>query len=132
MEDKPITKQSGGQLGKVAMLWGNIVLAFLVFFLVAHLLDGELSASKFNSTRELAGFIMFPLLSIAGLLLAIWKPLWGGLIVITAMLVNYVLMPELISNVYTGSVVIAGVLYVMSGREKMQSQNKVLKNQSNT
>ena len=112
-----------------ALLWGNLVLAFLLFFLMAHLFEGELSLQRFSTQKEIATFAMFPVLSVIGLAIANKWAMAGGMVTIVAMLVSYLLMPDLVGNVYTGSVLMAGILYLTSGLEKRKNK---LKNETNT
>ena len=58
-----------------ARILGSLILAFVLFFLVAHLFGDEESNAGFSSTRDIISFAFFPIATVLGLALA-WK--WEG------------------------------------------------------
>lgn len=99
-----------------ARIYGTLILAFLLFFVLAHLFGNDESGAGFQSSKEIIAFTCFPIGAIVGLGLA-WK--WvrlGGLIVLASMGGFYMTMPEMLGNMYTGAVVLAGVLYMIVNR----------------
>lgn len=104
----------------MARIYGSLILAFLLFFVLVHLFGNDESGAGFLSTKEIIAFTCFPIGAILGLGAA-WKwPRWGGIGVLLAMAVFYIVMPEMLTNLYTGGVVLAGVLYVVSGFKNIE------------
>lgn len=76
----------------VARGWGSIILAFVLFFLLAHIFGNAESGTGLSDTKEVITFICFPISTILGLAIAYkWEGL-GGLIsslaIVFAMLLN--------------------------------------------
>ena len=64
----------------IARIWGSIIVAFVLFFLIAHLFGNEDSGKGLRDTKELITFIFFPVSTLVGLSIAYkWEGL-GGLI----------------------------------------------------
>lgn len=64
-----------GRLGAAASL------SLLGWFVVAHLIEGSLNPN----VQEALGLLLFPGCVMLGLLLALWRPMLGGVLVITAL-----------------------------------------------
>ena len=65
---------------RIARIWGSLIVAFVLFFLIAHLFGNEGSGEGLNDTKELIAFIFFPVSTLVGLSIAYkWEGL-GGLI----------------------------------------------------
>ncbi|MCG9972757.1 DUF7670 domain-containing protein [Christiangramia crocea] len=76
----------------IARGWGGIILAFILFILIAHIFGNDEGGSGFANTKEVITFILFPVSTITGLAIAYkWEGL-GGLIsslaILTAMFIN--------------------------------------------
>jgi len=110
-------KQTAQSIRWIARIWGSISLAFLVFFVGAHLIasltgDGE-PLGKFNSESEMISFAFFPVSVIIGLGIA-WK--WeglGGLITIAGIIGFHVMRPDLIFNVMIDGLAAPGLFYIL-------------------
>ena len=110
-------KQTAQSIRWIARIWGSISLAFLVFFVGAHLIasltgDGE-PLGKFNSESEMISFAFFPVSLIIGLGIA-WK--WeglGGLITIAGIIGFHVMRPDLIFNVMIDGLAAPGLFYII-------------------
>lgn len=77
----------------MARIWGSLILGFVLFFLLAHLIKPERPlAEGLQDPRDLITFICFPVLSMLGLIIAYKYEGIGGLIscvaLLTAMLLN--------------------------------------------
>lgn len=78
---------------------GGGIAAFLLFMLVGHLLNKEDADALLHlKARELFVFILFPLSMVTGYVVAFWKELVGGLIVIVGQLLMYALQSSLITS----------------------------------
>ena len=75
----------------IARAWGSIILAFVLFFLMAHMLGDE-SGSGLTNPKEMISFICFPVGTIIGLALAYkWEGLGGwvsSIGIVLAMILN--------------------------------------------
>jgi hypothetical protein len=88
----------------IARIWGGLILAFVLFFLLAHVIgsitgDGE-QGGGFANIQEVIAFICFPIGTIIGLALAYkWEGLGGliaslGLIIMLVILTVFMPIPE--------------------------------------
>ena len=79
----------------MARIWGTLIIAIVLIFLIAHIFEKEPWGERFSNPRELITFICFPVLTIIGLALAYKWEGRGGLIsslaLITAMILNNLL-----------------------------------------
>lgn len=96
-----------------ARIWGFLSLAFLGFFLVAHIFGDE--TMVFASKKELFAFLFFPLGIVLGLFVAYRSALTGGIISLVSILVILILLPELLINPYFLFSVIPGILFLIYG-----------------
>lgn len=97
----------------IARIWGSLVLAFVLFFMVAHLFGAEESGEGFRNTTEVLTFIFFPISSVLGLFIALkWEGL-GGLIIIGGIIGLFIMRFDLISNLYfTAGLIPPGILFI--------------------
>ena len=76
----------------IARGWGGIILAFVLFFLIAPIFGNEEGRTGFTNTRDIITFILFPISTIIGLAIAYKWEGTGGLIsslaIVFAMLLN--------------------------------------------
>lgn len=95
-----------------ARVFGSLILAFLLFFLLAHIFgEGEVG-NGFRNTREVITFLFFPISIVIGLSIAFkWEGL-GGIITILGMTGLFVLRPDLLKAIFIMIPLIPGVLYV--------------------
>ncbi|MEO1021840.1 MAG: hypothetical protein AAFW89_04800 [Bacteroidota bacterium] len=107
------TKDRNKLLFWAARFYGAIIAFALLFFVFGHAFWGGIGA--FQSTKEIAGFIGFPILTLIGLLSAQFFPRTGGIITLMGMGLLYAMMPDTILNVYFGSATLAGLLFVIAG-----------------
>ena len=115
------TKDRNKLLFWAARLYGAIIAFALLFFVFGHMFWGGIGA--FQSTKEVAGFIGFPVLALLGLICGQFFPRTGGIITLIGMGLLYAVMPETIMNAYLGTATIAGILYLISGIKNRPSSN---------
>lgn len=78
-----------------ARISGTLVLGFILFFLGSHLfLDNE-SGNGFQSIKEIAMFINFPILVMIGLVVAYKNELLGGVLSTLGFAMLFLLEPKL-------------------------------------
>lgn len=101
----------------IARIWGSLSLAFLLFFVGAHLigtLTGESEPiGKFNSISEMISFAFFPVSIIIGLGVA-WK--WeglGGLITIAGIIGLKIIRSDLIFDPIIDGLAAPGLFYIL-------------------
>ena len=71
----------------LARIWGSLVVGFVLYFLLVHIFSQTPeSITALEEPGELISFVFFPVLTIAGLLLAFKSEGWGGLIASLAIL----------------------------------------------
>ena len=89
-----------------ARIWGGLILAFVLIFLVAEIIgaiSGKSNGRGFSSAQEVFAFICFPIGTIVGLTLAYkWEGLGGliaslGLIFMLVILTFFMPRPEHVS-----------------------------------
>ncbi len=106
-------RKSANIIRWIARIWGSLILAFLLFFLLLHIFGNDESGEGFRSATEIITFICFPISAIVGLGLA-WK--WeglGGLITVLGMIIFGILRPEMIINIFTIAILIPGLLFII-------------------
>ncbi|MCB0793630.1 MAG: hypothetical protein KDB88_02740 [Flavobacteriales bacterium] len=91
---------------------GGLLVAFLVFMLVGHVF-GEEGALTFSGTGDGLAFLCFPIGLAAGLALAYWKPLPGGLLATTSLMVLFILRPDLMSQPMFWVFLVPGILHIL-------------------
>lgn len=98
----------------IARIWGSLILAFVLFFVLVSIFGDEESGEGFQNTSEVITFIFFPISSIIGLSIALkWEGL-GGLITIGGIIGLFVMRPDLISNLYLiAGIAPPSILYIL-------------------
>jgi hypothetical protein len=96
-----------------ARILGSLILAFVLFFLLAHIFGEEEAGNGFQNTQEVITFLFFPFSLVIGLSLAFkWEGL-GGIITLVGMIGLFVLRPDLLRNFYMLIFIIPGILYTL-------------------
>ena len=94
-----------------ARIWGSLILAFVLFFLVASFF-GEWGEGL-RDPRELLVFLAFPVSTIVGLAVAWRREGLGGLITTIGMIIAFALRPDLIRQLFFSVGVLGpGILYL--------------------
>ena len=97
----------------IARISGSLILAFMLFFLLAHIFGEEESGNGFRNTKEVISFLFFPIGTLIGLSLAFkWEGL-GGIITIVGMIGLFVVRPDLLNSIYMTIPIIPGILYTI-------------------
>ncbi|MBE0639567.1 MAG: hypothetical protein IH598_13705 [Bacteroidales bacterium] len=98
----------------IARIWGSCSLAFMLFFLGAHLIGSITSeGEEFNSQSEMVSFAFFPVSIIIGLIVA-WK--WegvGGLITIAGIVGFHFLRPDLLFDPWISGLAAPGLFFIL-------------------
>ena len=95
----------------VSLILGGIVLAFVAWFLVAHLVQPQDNGS--NSTLEGLSFAFFPVGLSVGLAVAYWRRGLGGAIALGSMIGLFILRPDLLGHGLFLVFVVPGLGYVL-------------------
>lgn len=93
---------------------GTAWLLFLLFMLVGHL-TGDANGPNgmvFNGTREVVGFVLFPVCSIIGLALAYARPAWGAALVLGSLVAIVIIQAHLLQPTFM-LMLLPGVLYAL-------------------
>jgi hypothetical protein len=109
----------------IARITGSLILAFVLFFILAHLFGEEESDAGFRNTKEVITFIFFPVSLVVGLGLALkWEGL-GGFIVLLGMTGLFMLRPDLLGAGFMIPLIPAGlyIAYWFLSRNKWQPTN---------
>jgi hypothetical protein len=69
----------------IARIWALLSLAFLIFFISAHIFGKDESGAGFRSVHEVINFICFPVCVLLGLIVAMKYPGPGGLITVAGL-----------------------------------------------
>ena len=97
----------------IARIWGSLILAFILFFVVAHIFGEEEADEGFRTAGELISFIAFPVSLVVGLSTAYkWEGI-GGFIVIIGAIIFFALRPDLLLSFIFYLAFMPGVLYVV-------------------
>jgi len=97
----------------VARISGSLILAFILFFLLAHIFGEDESGNGFQNTKEVILFLFFPISTLIGLSLALkWEGL-GGIITIVGMIGLFVVRPYLINGIFMAIPIVPGILYTI-------------------
>ncbi|RLD23464.1 MAG: hypothetical protein DRI70_09365 [Bacteroidetes bacterium] len=84
----------------IARIWGTLILAFVLFFVVAFIVGGDESGDGLFNVNEVITFIFFPVSTVIGLSIALkWEGL-GGLITALGMIGLVIIRFDLLSNAY--------------------------------
>lgn len=97
----------------IARILGSIIIAFVLFFLIAHVFGNNESGEGFRDSKEIITFILFPIGTLIGLVIA-WK--WeglGGLITTVSMIGLLILRPELWDSFFIVIPIIPGFLFII-------------------
>ncbi|MBL7955721.1 MAG: hypothetical protein JNJ91_11810 [Flavobacteriales bacterium] len=99
-----------------ARILGTALLVFLVFMLIGTLTgdSSEADGLRFRDTRDLIGFLLFPVCTIIGLTLAYRWPLLGGAIAVGSTVLLVILRPDLIQLTFL-VMVLPGLLHLVHG-----------------
>jgi len=99
-----------------ARILGSALLAFLLFMLIGTITgdSNEADGLNFRDTRDLIGFLLFPVCTIIGLGLAYRWPLLGGTIAVGSTLLLVIMRPNLFQLTFVVMVVL-GLIYLAYG-----------------
>jgi len=105
-------KKTANIIRWIARIWGTSILAFVLFFLFAHIFGTEEGGKGFNNNS--ISFIFFPVSSIIGLAIALkWEGL-GGLITTVGIIGLFILRFDLISDpFFICGITAPGILYLV-------------------
>ena len=99
-----------------ARIWGVISLAFLIFMVGAHVIGAFSESGEgfiFESNQELFSFLLFPVITMFGIVLAFnWKGL-GGIITTLGIIGFHFLRPDLIFDPMIDGLAVPGFLFLM-------------------
>lgn len=107
-------KKTSNIIRWIARIWGILILAFVLFFVLAPIFGGEESGKGLQNTSEVITFIFFPVSSVIGLSIALkWEGL-GGLITTAGIIGLLIMRFDLISNLYfISGIAPPGILYLI-------------------
>jgi len=99
-----------------ARILGSALLAFLLFMLIGTITSdsNEADGLNFRDTRDLIGFLLFPVCSIIGLVLAYRWPLLGGAIAVGSTILLVILRPDLLQLTVV-VMLMPGLIYLAYG-----------------
>jgi len=98
----------------IARIWGTLILAFVLFFVVALIVGGDESGDGLFNTREVITFIFFPVSTVIGLSIALKREGLGGLITTLGMIGLLIMRLDLLSNPYfIVGIAPPGILYIV-------------------
>jgi hypothetical protein len=111
-----MTLNTSRTLALTARILGTVLLAFLLFMLIGTLSgdSSEPDGFQFRDTKDLVGFLLFPVCTIIGLALAYKWPLLGGGIAVASTSVLVALRPDLLQLTFL-IMVTPGLLYMVYG-----------------
>ena len=97
----------------IARIWGTLILAFVLFFLIADIIGGSESGGGLKKD-EILSFIFFPISTLLGLAIALkWEGL-GGLIATLGIAGLFMVRFDLISDfVFIAGIAPPGILYLV-------------------
>ena len=96
-----------------ARILGSLILAFILFFLLASIFGEDEPENGFQNTKEVIAFLFFPISTAIGLSLALKGEGLGGIITLTGMIGLLVVRPDLIKALPVMIPVIPGILYTI-------------------
>jgi len=98
----------------IARIWGTLILAFVLFFILAPIFGGKESGEGLRNTSEVITFIFFPVSSVIGLSIALkWEEL-GGLITTVGIIGLLIMRFNLISELYfIAGIAPPGIIYLL-------------------
>jgi hypothetical protein len=95
----------------ITKIWSFLSVAFISFFIVAHLFDNEFGT--FNSTNEFIQFLFFPIGTTLGMIIS-WK--WegiGGFITTMSIILFHILDINYTLNFYIDGLSFPGILFLL-------------------
>lgn len=97
----------------IARIWGTLILAFVLFFLIADIIGGTESGGGLRKD-EILSFIFFPVSTLLGLAIALkWEGL-GGLVATLGIIGLFIIRFDLISDVvFIAGIAPPGILYLV-------------------
>ncbi len=97
----------------IARIWGTLILAFVLFFLIADVIGGTENGGGLKKD-EILSFIFFPISTLFGLAIALkWEGL-GGLIATLGITALFIVRFDLISDfVFIAGIAPPGILYLI-------------------
>jgi len=98
----------------IARIWGSVIFAFVLFFLIAHLFGNEESSDNPISIKDKITFVLFPLGTIIGLAVALkWEGL-GGFIASLSLLILFAIRVDLVQSIiFPIGIFPPGLLYLV-------------------
>jgi len=112
----------------IARIWGTLILAFVLFFVVALIVGGDEFGDGLFNTREVITFIFFPVSTVIGLSIALKREGLGGLITTLGMIGLLIMRFDLLSNLYfIVGIAPPGILYMVYWyvtKRKAQNNNE--------
>ena len=98
----------------IARIWGSLILAFVLFFVLAYMFGDEGLGFENLSNRDIITFICFPVSSVVGLSVALKNEKIGGLITTLGIIGLLIIRSDLSSNLYIMiGIVPPGILYLV-------------------
>lgn len=113
-----------------ARISGSSVLAFVLFFVFAHLFAGDGEVAKSLDTVEILS-VSFGISMLLGLFIALFKEGLGGLIATVSMIAFFIVRSDLITNPgIIGLFIIPGLIYLAFWYlRKNNSRSEVVKSE---
>ena len=109
----------------VARISGSLILAFLLFMVLAHVFGNEENGNGFQNTGEIIAFVCFPISSIIGLSLALkWDGI-GGIITVLGMMGLLIIRPDLLLAPLVMIPFIPGLLYTFYWAYTKDQRNNI-------
>jgi len=97
-----------------ARVWGSLILAFVLFFVLGYLFGDEGLGLENMSNQDIITFILFPVSSIVGLSVAFKNEKVGGLITTLGIIGLLIIRSDLSTNLYIMiGIVPPGILYLV-------------------
>ena len=104
-----------------ARITSTLLLAFLLFMLIGHLV-GDANGPNgmtFTSPTDVLAFVLFPVLPIVGLALAYRWEFLGGTVVVASMAALFILRPDLLRLSFL-ALSLPALLYMLGGWLRMR------------
>ena len=98
----------------IARIWGSLILAFVLFFVLAYMFGDEGLGLNNLSKRDIITFICFPVSSVIGLSIALKNEKIGGIITTLGIIGLLIVRSDLSTNLYIMvGIVPPGILYLV-------------------
>ena len=111
---RKIKKKKANIIRLTARIWGSLILAFVLFFILGHLFGDEGLGLENLSNRDIITFICFPVSSVIGLSIALKNEKIGGFITTLGIIGLLIVRSDLITNPYIIiGIVPPGILYLV-------------------